>query len=75
MAEKMTAREAANAGLIEAINNGETTLECNVVLARGKLNFEQKEFSFKDKEGKNRKAEFKDDSELIAFYSVYYPED
>ena len=37
--EKFTAREAVNAGLIEAIKRGETKLECHVAVEKGDLNF------------------------------------
>ena len=40
--EKFTARDAVNAGLIEAIKRGETKLECHVAVEKGDLNFNQR---------------------------------
>ena len=73
--EKFTAREAVNAGLIEAIKRGETKLECHVAVEKGDLNFNQRNFTFTDKNNEVRTGRFKDDSELVAFYALYYPDD
>ena len=73
--EKFTATDAVNAGLIDAIKNGETRLECHVEINRGELIFDQRAFTFTDKNGNLRSGKFKDNSELVAFYTVFYPDD
>ena len=67
--------EAVNAGLLEAVVSGETKIECKVKLEKGNLKFEQSNFCFKDKRGKNREGRFKDETELIAFAMIFYPDD
>ena len=74
-AEIFTAIDAVNAGLIDAIKNGETRLECHVEINKGELIFDQRTFTFTDKNGNLRNGKFKDDSELIAFVMIFYPDD
>ena len=74
-AEIFTAIDAVNAGLIAAIKNGETRLECHVEINKGELIFDQRTFTFTDKNGNLRNGKFKDDSELIAFVMIFYPDD
>ena len=73
--EMFSAMDAVNAGLIDAIKNGETRLECHVEINRGELIFDQRTFTFTDKDGNLRSGKFKDDSELVAFYTLFYPDD
>ena len=73
--EKFTAMDAVNAGLLEAINSGDTKIEVRIELYNGELIFDQKVFCFVDKNGKLRAGRFKDDSELVAFFMLFYPDD
>ena len=73
--ERFSAIEAVNAGLLDAIQSGETKIECQVEIDKGELKFDQKIFCFIDKKGKLRAGKFKDETELIAFAMIYYPED
>ena len=73
--EKFTAMEAVNAGLIDAIKRGETRLECHAEINKGELIFDQRNFTFTDKNNNLRSGKFKDDSELVAFYALFYPDD
>ena len=57
-AEIFTAIDAVNAGLIDAIKNGETRLECHVELNKGELIFDQRTFTFTDKNGNLRSGKF-----------------
>ena len=74
MSENFSAMDAVNAGLIEAIKNGETRLECRVEINKGELIFDQRAFTFTDKNGNLRNGKFKDDFELVNFYAVFYPD-
>ena len=74
MSENFSAMDAVNAGLIDAIKNGETRLECHVEINKGELIFDQRTFSFTDKNGNLRNGKFKDDFELVNFYAVFYPD-
>ena len=67
--------EAVNSGLIDAIKNGSTKIDCHVEISNSELIFDQRSFTFTDKNGNLRKGKFKDDSELIAFAMIFYPED
>ena len=73
--EKFTARQAVDAGLIDAIKRGETRLECHAEITGGNLIIDQRNFTFTDKNNILRTGNFKDDSELVAFYSLFYPDD
>ena len=73
--ERITAMEAVNLGLLEAVESGETKIECKVKLEKGKLKIEHRKFCFKDKTGKMREGKFKDETELIAFAMIFYPDD
>ena len=73
--ERFTASEAVEAGLIEAVNSGECKIECNVEIEKGELKITQRVFCFVDKNGELRAGKFKDDSELVAFAMLYYPDD
>ena len=74
MSENFSAKDAVNAGLIDAIKNGETRLECHVEINKGELIFDQSIFTFTDKDGNLRSGKFKDDFELVKFYAVFYPD-
>jgi len=73
--EKFTARQAVDAGLIDAIKRRETKPTCQVEIDKGNLIFTQRNFTFTDKNGNLRSGKFKDDSELVAFYALFYPDD
>ena len=63
--ETFTASEAKDAGLIEAIERGETVVEGYYTLMAGGLQFNQRAFVFKDKLGNLRVGRFKDGKELL----------
>ena len=75
--ERFTAMDAVTVGLLEAVESGETKIECKVKLERGDLKFEQRNFCFTDKKGKMREGkrltaksvsgEFKNTEEIIKF--------
>ena len=73
--EKFTARQAVDAGLIEANKRREARLECHAEITGGNLIIDQRNFTFTDKNGNLRSGKFKDDSELVAFYALFYPDD
>ncbi len=73
--EKFSATDAVNAGLIDSVKKGETRLECHVEINKGELIFDQRTFTFTDKNGNLRSGKFKDDSELVAFCMLFYPDD
>ena len=73
--ETFTARQAVDAGLIDAIKRGETRIETHVEINKGNLIFDQRNFTFTDKNNNIRFGKFKDDSELVAFATLFYPND
>ena len=57
--EKFTATEAINAGLIEAIQRGETIIQGSYLLSDdGYLEFKQRNFTFTDKAGGLRSGNY-----------------
>ena len=66
--EVFTAQEAINAGLPEALERGETKVEGNyAIFGNGGLEFKQRNFVFRDKEGNLRVGKFKDEGEIFSF--------
>ena len=66
--EEMTAAEAVNAGLIDALKNGEVKISGTYeITAEGKIEYDQNNFVFKDKGGYLRLGKFKDTVELTEF--------
>lgn len=66
--EKFTAESGANAGLIGAVQRGETIIQGSYILANdGFIEFNQRKFTFTDKSGGLRVGKFADTAELINF--------
>lgn len=66
--EKFTSTEAINAGLIEAVQRGETIIQGSYSLSDdGYLNFKQNNFVFTDKYGGLRAGKFADNYQLMEF--------
>ena len=71
-AEGFTAKEAIEAGLIEAIKRGETKIEGSYKITEdGYLVFKQRNFTFTDKSGNLRVGKFFDDYELLFFFKNF----
>lgn len=69
--EKFTAEDAINAGLIDAVKNGETAIEGSYIVGKdGIIEFRQRNFTFKDKNGNLRTGKFDDAGELLAFCQI-----
>lgn len=70
--EEMTAAEAIDAGLVEAIERGEAKVSGKYELTQdGEIEFEQNNFMFKDKNNVLRVGKFKDDVELVNFWEEF----
>ena len=70
--EEFTAQEATRAGLIDAIKRGETKISGTYELTPdGYVEFEQNNFTFKDKNNNLRCGKFKYDSELVDFWEEF----
>lgn len=75
-AELFTAREAKDAGLLDAIKNGTAKVEGHyTVTADGKLKFRQQVFTFSDKFGNWSFGKFVTDEELLKFGGYELAED
>lgn len=70
--EEFTAETATRAGLVDAIKRGETKISGTYELTpEGYVEFEQNNFVFTDKNNNLRGGRFKDDSELLNFWSNF----
>ena len=69
--ENFTAAEAADAGLIDAVNRGEVKISGTYELTPKDLTFEQNNFVFNDKFGVLRVGNFNDAAELMKFWEMY----
>ena len=66
--EYFTAREAINLGLLESIERGEAKVEGSYeLLGNGGIEFKQRNFVFKDKQGNLHVGRFKDEGEIFSF--------
>ena len=65
--EIFTAKTAAKAGLIEAVERGETRIDGRYELTPNGIELQQKNFVFNDKDGNLRIGTFDTDAELLAF--------
>lgn len=71
--EKFTAGSAEDAGLIGAVQRGETIIQGSYILVNdGTIEFKQRNFTFTDKVGNLRVGKFFDAEELIAFSKKIY---
>lgn len=70
--EEMTAKEAVDAGLIEAIVDGSAKISGTYELTKnGGIEYDQNNFSFKDKNNNLRVGRFKDNIELLTFFELF----
>lgn len=70
--ENFTAQEAIESGLIEAIERGETKIEGNYLIEKGKgLKITQRKFGFTDEGRCWRVGKFASDDELFKFWEAY----
>lgn len=69
--ENLTAAEAVDAGLIDALKRGEVRINGTYeVYKDGTLDFDQNNVTFRDKNNKLRVCRFKDDYELLKFVEL-----
>lgn len=67
--ENFSADEAVEAGLIDALKNGDTKIEGFYSIGKEcKVDFHQKKFFFTDKNNEVRLAKFADNVELLKFW-------
>ena len=70
--EELTAQEAADLGLIDAIKRGELEVEGSYKLTTsGDIVFNQKKFIFKDKTGNNHCGKFATDLDIVDFWELF----
>jgi|GEM_PF-1473722 len=73
--EKIKAKEAVQIGLLQAVLNGDCKVECQVEIEKGEIKIKQRPTYFEDATGKLRVVEFSDESEVIAFFAIFYLDD
>lgn len=73
--EKITAQDAVNIGLLQAVMNGDCKVECQVEIESGKIKIKQRPTYFEDAAGKLRAVEFEEETELVAFAAIFYLDD
>lgn len=70
--EELTAKEAEDLGLIDAIKRGELEVEGSYKLtSNGDIIFNQRNFIFKDKIGNNHCAKFATDLDIVDFWELF----